>query len=138
MDTGLGPVRATRRKKYIYKKFRSQIFGRVWNCLVANPWKLKAHLRLHTPFPFIADFSYCMYYFLSVFNLFPFFQISSLFFFGMAAMPFSCNGILHFQGNLPRVIQVVFQMYRIILLSTRLFFGDMFPLWSFNQLWRQL
>ena len=32
--------------------------------------------------------------------------------FEMAGMPFPCNGILLFQGNLPRVIQVVFLMYR--------------------------
>ena len=36
--------------------------------------------------------------------------------FGMAAMPFPCNGILLFQGNLPRVTQVVFQMYRNFML----------------------
>ena len=34
----------------------------------------------------------------------------------MAAMPFSCNGILLIQGNLPRDIYVVFQMYRNIML----------------------
>ena len=34
--------------------------------------------------------------------------------FGMAAMPFPCSGILLIQGNLLRVIQVVFQMYRSI------------------------
>ena len=34
----------------------------------------------------------------------------------MAAMPFSCNGILLIQGNLPRVVQVVFQMHKNILL----------------------
>ena len=31
-------------------------------------------------------------------------------------MPFPCNGILLMQGNLPRVIQVVLQMYRNIML----------------------
>ena len=37
-----------------------------------------------------------------------------IYFLGMAAMPFPCNGILLIQCNLPRVIQVVFQMYRNI------------------------
>ena len=36
--------------------------------------------------------------------------------FGMAPMPFPYNGILLIQGNLPRVIQVVYQMYRNIML----------------------
>ena len=36
--------------------------------------------------------------------------------FGMAATSFHWNGILLIKGNLPRVIQVVFQMYRNIML----------------------
>ena len=36
--------------------------------------------------------------------------------FRMAAIPFPCNCILLFQGNLPRVTQVVFQMYRNFML----------------------
>ena len=36
--------------------------------------------------------------------------------FVMAAMAFPCNGILLIQGNLPRSIQVVFQIYWNIML----------------------
>ena len=43
-------------------------------------------------------------------------QQSPLVLFGMAAMPFPINGILLIQVNLPRVIPVVFQMYRNIML----------------------
>ena len=36
--------------------------------------------------------------------------------FGMAAMPFLCNGVLLDHFNLPTVIRVVFQMERNIML----------------------
>ena len=47
-------------------------------------------------------------------------------FFGMAARPFLCNGVLLDHFNLPRVIQMVFQMYKKIVLVPIPFFNVLF------------
>ena len=49
-------------------------------------------------------------------SFFPLFELKQLnMIFGMAAMPFLCNGTLLFQGNLPRVLPVIIKKYASVL-----------------------
>ena len=56
--------------------------------------------------------------------------------FEMAAMPFTCNGILLIQDNLPRVIQVIFQCTLILCYFSyplfQIFLWGMVNLWILN------
>ena len=57
--------------------------------------------------------------------------------FGMAAMPFLCNGTLFFQGNLPRVLPVIIYKYASCLIPYIVSFLILCGEWStlvFNQI----